>query len=462
MRLRRAAPSPGRTRAAKRSKPSCAPTRRDASTTLWVATASEDDDETATLAATASAVFHWPDDPRVAYICGRALGRVGRTDDALRETGRAVALRPGDPIARNDYAVYLWRAGRLDEALTTAKEAAALDPSYPVARSTIGSILREQKKLELALPELRAAIAIDPDYAEGHANLAGALLEAKLLPEAEAAWRAASRLRPGDLRYLNSLGASQMRQGRAAAAIETYRAAVTLAPKDADALLNLGGALATETHYEDAVPVLEAAVALAPEHPEALCNLGRTYLEVGRFAEAVELIKKGHGIGSHRAGWHYPSAEWVTEAEDWVRDLALLPAVVEGERLPKTAREAVRFAEIAARTGRFGDAVDLYRLAIERNSKPSFTLFSAGARAAARAAREKDAPTAELQRQALAWLREAVGVLSSPAVDRGRAKTVAARWLRDPVFVALRAEAGADAVPVLTALEALSAGASGP
>ncbi len=208
--------------------------------------------------------------------------------------------------------------------------------------------------------------------------------------------------------------------------------------------------------------MLEAAVALAPEHPEALCNLGRAYLEVGRYAEASELVKRGHNLGRLRPGWRYPSAEWVAEAEQAVRDLALLPSVIDGERTPRNAREASRFAEIASRTGRLAEGVDLYRTAIELNSRPSFTLFSAAARTAARAARESGAPTAELRTQALAWLREAVGVLSSPTVAKARARTVAARWLEDPVFSALRNEGGPEAGPILDAIAALAHADLGP
>jgi TolB-like protein/DNA-binding winged helix-turn-helix (wHTH) protein/Tfp pilus assembly protein PilF len=57
------------------------------------------------------------------------MARVGRFDDALAESGRAIALDPVSPGSLTNRAMIFFRAGRFDEAIRTSRQALDLDPA---------------------------------------------------------------------------------------------------------------------------------------------------------------------------------------------------------------------------------------------------------------------------------------------------------------------------------------------
>jgi TolB-like protein len=58
------------------------------------------------------------------------LAHMGRHNEAIEESGRALALDPISPIAHNNRAMLFFRARRYDEAIGAAREALELDPSF--------------------------------------------------------------------------------------------------------------------------------------------------------------------------------------------------------------------------------------------------------------------------------------------------------------------------------------------
>ena len=58
------------------------------------------------------------------------LARMGRYDEALEESDRAVALDPVSPISHNNRAMLFFRARRYDEAIRASQQALELDPYF--------------------------------------------------------------------------------------------------------------------------------------------------------------------------------------------------------------------------------------------------------------------------------------------------------------------------------------------
>lgn len=75
-----------------------------------------------------------PDSPDVASELGRAYLMSGDSSNALKEFGRAVALRPNDPLAINNRGVALSRLSLRDPAIADFRRAVEIDPCYFDAR----------------------------------------------------------------------------------------------------------------------------------------------------------------------------------------------------------------------------------------------------------------------------------------------------------------------------------------
>ena len=74
------------------------------------------------IALFSDAAARQPNNPRYAYVLGAALERTGRTDDAIRELRRAIAVDPSQPDPYLELAQIYRRAGRNTESREVLKE----------------------------------------------------------------------------------------------------------------------------------------------------------------------------------------------------------------------------------------------------------------------------------------------------------------------------------------------------
>jgi hypothetical protein len=61
---------------------------------------------------------------------------------------------------------------------------------------------------------------------------------------------------------------------------------------------------------------------------------------LGRYAEALLELGRGHELGSRRPGWFNPSKQWIRETERLTALDARLPALLKGDDRPADATEA--------------------------------------------------------------------------------------------------------------------------
>jgi serine/threonine-protein kinase len=94
------------------------------------------------------------------------LDSLGRFDQAIAETKRAVELDPLSPIINNDHAYPLYYARRYDEAMAQLKKAIELDPAFFYSRQTLGLVLQAKGDLPGAIAEFEKARQLtgDPLY----------------------------------------------------------------------------------------------------------------------------------------------------------------------------------------------------------------------------------------------------------------------------------------------------------
>ena len=273
--------------------------------------------------------------------------------------------------------------------------------------------------------------------------------------EAIAECRTAIRLEPNNAHSHSNLGLALALQAKLDDAIAEFRTAVRLKPDFAAAQYELGIALTRQGKLDLAITEYREAIRIKPDYAEAHCNLGILLQEKGDPAGALDLLRKGHELGSRRPDWRYPSAQWVAAAE---RILALanrLPGIVSGEDKPRDNAERLAFAQMAYKRKHFAVAHRLWAEALESdpklvdNRRAQHRYNAACAAALVAAGQDKnqpppdDAANAKLRRQALDWLKAeltAWGKLleSGPSRARPAIIEVLNHWKQDSDLASVR------------------------
>ena len=91
------------------------------------------------------------------------LDSLGRFDQAIAETKRAVELDPLSPIINTDRAYPLYYARRYDEAMAQSKKTIELDPAFFYSRQILGMVLQAKGDLAGAIAEFEKARQLSGD-----------------------------------------------------------------------------------------------------------------------------------------------------------------------------------------------------------------------------------------------------------------------------------------------------------
>jgi eukaryotic-like serine/threonine-protein kinase len=399
-----------------------------------------------------------PGSPGVHLNLGVALKDQGHLERAVAEFEAAIRIEPELAEAHVNLGAALKGQGHLDRATAEYEAAIRINPGDALAHYNLGVALKDQGHLERAVAEFEAAIRIEPELAEAHVNLGAALKAQGHLDRATAAYEAAIRINPDDAVVHYNLGAVLQAQGHLDRAVVAYETAIRIKPDYAAVHYNLGAALKTQGHLERAVAELEAAIRIKPEFAEAHCNLGLLRLSMGKFAEGLESLEKGHALGSGQPGWKYPSETWARNARRLVDLEAKLPAILKGETTPRDSAERLALADLCYRTGRFATSARFWgeafagTPALADDLAKSHRYNAACSASLAASGRSKDEPMpddpakAKLREQALGWLRLDLTVWgkvldggNEPARKQAVAKQLA-HWKEDADLAGIRDE----------------------
>ncbi|HKB42683.1 MAG TPA: tetratricopeptide repeat protein, partial [Gemmataceae bacterium] len=420
-----------------------------------------------------------PRDVWVNSELGRAVGSLGRLDEAIRFLTAARAIRPE---SAHVLAHALVERGDFDEAIAVFCDLVALRPKSHEHLNCLGGpgpdttpegrvLAREAAaNLEPAVAALREAIRLKPDDATSHRSLALTLMLQGKLDEAIAEFRTVKRLDPKDHFHWLRMRAYAGRYrgpmfGTADAEHTPDRMITKLTYQRANVLRDQG-------KLDDAITSYREVIRQSHEDPfrhyypyaEAYCNLGSTLKRKGDYAGALEMYQKGHELSSRRHDWRYPSARWVAETE---RELALvprLPAVLRGEDKPADNAERVAFAAMAYDRMHFVVATRLWTEALATDPGLANDLRTAYRCDAARAAvlasssqgedatKLDDQERTRLRQQALGWLRADLVLLtgqieSGLPADRDAAQQALRRWQEESNLAGIREATGLEQLP---------------
>jgi len=423
---------------------------------------------------------------------GNCLRYRKQLDEATAEFRKAIDLDPKNVVARNNLGNALHDKNQEDEATAEYRKATALDPTFALAHYNLGNALRAKNQLDEAMAEYRKAIDLDPKYAPAHLSFGVALLGKNQFDEAIAEYRKAIDLDPKYAPPHNNLGNVLRAKNQLDEAIAEFRKAIDLDPKYAVAHFNLGLALQdknqldeagaeyrkaidldpkfpqfarayynlalllqTKNQLDEAVVKYRQAIDLQPDFAEAYCNLADIFRLQGKLSASLDFYKRGHALGSKRKDWHYPSSQWVADAERLIRLEAKLPDVLGGKATATDNRERLAFPEVCGLLHRHAAAARLYADAFSADPKVADDLKAghrynaACAAALAAAGQGTDAGKLDVQeycrlrQQALAWLRADLEQWSKrreggKPEDRQVVRATLKHWQRDTDLAAVR------------------------
>ena len=149
-------------------------------------------------------------------LCNGDLDMAG----SISEFQRAIALNPNYATAHHWYGNGpLLALGRFDEAIAESKRAIELDPLSPIINADLGQNLYVARRYDEAIAQLRKTLEIDPTFYYAHYNLGMALQRKGDVPAAIAEYTKAQQL-SDDLFVQVLLAAAKAQSGDKDAAIQ--------------------------------------------------------------------------------------------------------------------------------------------------------------------------------------------------------------------------------------------------
>lgn len=203
------------------------------------------------------------DDPRSAdahHLLGLIYKVRGKTVEAIRSIGTAIALKSDDP------AYY----------------------------SNLGACYLDRKEYAAAEGLLRRALDLRETFGEAWSNLGQALFGQDRLMEAEAALQRALELLPTHAISLTSLADLRVEQSRYEEALTLYEQALASSPGMIKALLGQGMMVFQTGRPADAIPLADQICAKYPQRAgDALVIKAQALVMLGRLDEALAVADEG-------------------------------------------------------------------------------------------------------------------------------------------------------------------------
>jgi tetratricopeptide (TPR) repeat protein len=259
------------------------------------------------LAAAERAMALAPSNADSYAVQGDILGWVGRPEEALRSIEKAMRLNPRYPAW---YLGVLSRAyimtGRYAEAIPVLKTRLLRDPRDQGSYLGLANAYRQQWAAQLsqdpqtlaqALAAVQRAIVLRDDSSDNHRTLGYVYLWQQQYEQALAEMERAIALEPDEARgsaAYNYAGLAEVlsRMGRAEEALGAAEQALRLKPAVvALHLASVGTAYAVAGRPEQALAPLQRFLSRYPNILKAHLTLAAVYSELGREAEAAEVLR---------------------------------------------------------------------------------------------------------------------------------------------------------------------------
>ena len=138
---------------------------------------------------------------------------------AEQELKRAIELSPNEPTILIEYANFLARLGRSDEAIALSNRALRLDSISPFVNGNLGSILYFTRQSDRLIEQAHKMLDLDPNSSDGHTWLGRAYMQKGLYDQAIPELQRVADPQSGD--GMCQLGYAYAMAGRKAEALKT-------------------------------------------------------------------------------------------------------------------------------------------------------------------------------------------------------------------------------------------------
>jgi tetratricopeptide (TPR) repeat protein len=205
---------------------------------------------------------------------------------------RALQIAPSNGNVWFQYGMLESQLGRTDRAIENLQKAVALNPDLPEGDLSLASLLARKGQIDSAESALRSALSIDPYDAAAYDLRGQVLADKEELPEALYNFEKANRLRPKYAPYLFDYALGLVRANRAEEALAQAQAATSADPGFAEAHELSGGLLAGAGNLAEAAAQYRQALESKPGISRVDLKLGLVLVAEGDLAGATEHLKK--------------------------------------------------------------------------------------------------------------------------------------------------------------------------
>src|SRR5919108_2001260 len=213
-------------------------------------------------------------------------------------------LRASDRSAANhlEWGVQLEQVGRVDDAIAETEKALELDPALVKARVNLLILYAKTGNAQKAEEQYKALVASNPDvFPDAYYNYGVLLRNQGKFDEAEQAFRKTVALAPTNDAAHDNLGYLLERKGKLEEAANEYKKAIEANPMSRQAHFKLGRILVNQQHYAEAIEQLQQTLTPVDEAtPSYEYALGAAYGRAGDGTQALHYLEQAKDMAAAR------------------------------------------------------------------------------------------------------------------------------------------------------------------
>ena len=217
---------------------------------------------------------------------GATYWTIDKTDLALADFARAIALDPKNERAFRERSNAYRSIGQLDKALIDANKAVELDPNDAAAFDNRANVFNDNGQYDRAIADYNEALRLKPDDSQTFMDRGVAYYFKEDYQSAITDYDQAIKLDPLEPEYYDNRGLSYAENDDYDRALIDFNEAIRLRPQ-ANFLTNRGDAYNHQRNYDRAIADYDRAIALNPGFYLAYNNRGAAYDEKGDLDHAI-------------------------------------------------------------------------------------------------------------------------------------------------------------------------------
>ncbi len=236
-----------------------------------------------------------PNSGRLHADMGEAYYRVGRVEDALKSTIRAIQLRPTYYAAYSNLGTIYVRLGQPDKAIEAYKNSLKIRPNYFNAHFNLANVYKDQNRCEEAVVHYQQAIHYMPSLSNAYNNIAICYSQLGQKEEAAKYYQAGITINPKNVKFYNNLASVLSDLGRHQEAVDLYLKALSLGSSDEDQAIiyyNLSLGYFRTKRPQEAGEAFNKANSYQLKNPRMYQQLAMIYMRSGLKKQADYLMNR--------------------------------------------------------------------------------------------------------------------------------------------------------------------------